>query len=56
MGSEKFSRAIEEKNLGMTMQDDLSPEKHINSITGETYRLITNMTVIFSYLDMEMLR
>ena len=38
------------------MQKDLSPEKHINTIVGATYELLTNMRVAFNYMDEEMLR
>ena len=56
MGNGNISKASQEKDLGVIIQDDLSPEKHINKITGETFRLITNIKVAFNYLDEEMLR
>ena len=39
MGNEKINKTKEEKDLGVTIHDDLSPEKHINKITGEAYNL-----------------
>ena len=56
MGNEVIEKAEEEKDLGVTVQNDLSPEKHINKIVGATYRLLVNMRVAFHYMDVEMLR
>lgn len=47
---------IEEKDLGEVMLGNLSPENHINKITVEIYRAITNVNVAFTYLDVERLR
>lgn len=38
------------------MKDYLSPENHINKMTDETLRLITNMNVAFSCMNEELLR
>ena len=56
MANEKISKAKQEKDLGVLIQNDLSPEKHITKITEEAYRLMTNIRVAFSYMDEEMLR
>ena len=56
LGDAVISKAKEERDLGVTVQDDLSPGKHINKITGATYRLLVNMRVAFHYMDVEMLR
>ena len=37
------------------MTDNLSPEKHINKITGDTYQLLRNIRMAFKYLDEEMI-
>ncbi|MPD00858.1 hypothetical protein E2C01_096362 [Portunus trituberculatus] len=37
--------------LGITINDNLSPEKHVNNITGETYELLKeNELDIYIYL------
>ena len=35
-----ISIAIKEKNLGVVIQNNLSPEKHINIIFGDTFRML----------------
>ena len=56
MGNEKIYKTREEKDLGMTIRDDLSPEKHINKVTGEVYNLLRNIRLSFTFLDEEMMR
>ena len=56
IGNEAINKKKEEKDLGVIVQDNLSPEKHINKIIGSAYRLLTNMRVAFNYMDEEMLR
>ena len=48
--------ASDEKDLGIIVQDDLSPRKHISKVVGGTYRLITKIKTPFTYMDEEMLR
>ena len=36
--------------------DNMSPEKHINKITGETYYLLRNIQVAFTYVDEDMIK
>ena len=33
----------------------MSPEKHINKITGDTYQLLRNIKMVLKYLDEEMI-
>lgn len=56
MGGEALHKAHEEKDLGVTIQDSLSPEKHINRITGTAYRMVVNMRMAFHYMDKEMVK
>ena len=35
--------------------DNMSPEKHINKITGETYKLLRNMRLAFTYVDEDLI-
>ncbi len=46
----------EEKDLGVMIQDSLSPGRHINGIFGPTCSLLTNMNVAFNYLDREIMK
>lgn len=55
LGEGILQKVTEEKDLGVVMEDSLSPEKHVNRITGATYRLVTNMKMAFHYMDEEML-
>ena len=50
MGNEWINKT-KEKDLGVTIMDNLSSEKHINRITRETYRLLRNIRMAFTYLD-----
>ena len=38
------------------MQTNLSPEKHINKITRETYQLLINIRTAFHYMDEDMMK
>ena len=40
----------------MVIQDTLSPERHINKLFGSTYRMLTNIRVVFHYMDKDMMR
>ena len=35
---------------------DMSPEKHINKITGQTYNLLRNIRVVFTDVDEDMIK
>ena len=56
MGDAIISRESEEKDLGVFIQDNLSPEKHINKIFGDTFRTLRNIEVAFHYMDKDMLK
>ena len=55
MGKENIDKKKEEKDLGVTIMDNMSFEKHINKINGETYNLLRNMQVAFTYVDDDMI-
>ncbi len=40
----------------MTITDKLTFVYHINHITGETYNLLRNIKIAFTYIDEEMLK
>ena len=42
--------------MGVWITDNLSPEKHINKITGDTYQLLRNIRMAFKYLDEEIIK
>ena len=56
IGMETIAKSEEEKDLGVTILDSLSPEKHINRIYGSTYSMLINIRVAFTYMDNEMMR
>lgn len=56
MGGETIIKSREEKDLGVMIQDTLSPERHIKGIFGSTYNLLTNIRIAFSYMDKEMMK
>jgi len=56
MGNNIIKKTKEEKDLGVNIMDNLSPEKHVNRITAETYNLLRNIKVAFTYVDEEMIK
>ena len=56
LGHDHIAKATEEKDLGVIIQDNLFPDKHINKIVRETYSLLKNIRVAFHYLDEEMVK
>ena len=56
MGQEEILNTKEEKDLGVVIQDTLSPEQHINQIFGSTYRTLTNIRVAFHFTDKDMMK
>ena len=42
------------RDLGVTIMDNMSPEKQINIITGETYYLLRNIQVAFTTMSRSM--
>ena len=49
MGNSIITTVDQEKDLGIVMQDNLSPEKHINKIFGETYNMLRNIRGLSLY-------
>ena len=47
--AEQIDKVKKERDLGVIIQDNLSPEKHVNMITGGTHRLLINMSGILLY-------
>ena len=46
-----ISIATEENILGVIIQDNLSPEKHIDKIFGDTFIMLRNIWMAFHFLD-----
>ena len=44
------------KDLGVVIQDNLSPEKRIDRSFGDTFRMLRNMRMAFYFLDKNMMR
>lgn len=44
-----------EKDLGIIVRGDLSPESHINKVVGEAYGLLNRVRIAFNYLNEDML-
>ena len=40
----------------MVLQDNLSPEKHMNIIFGYTFRMLRNIFMAFHFLEKNMMR
>ena len=55
MRNEQINKTNVEKDLRVWITDNLSPEKHINEITGDTYQLLRNIRMTSKYLDEEMI-
>lgn len=53
---ETLKKVHEERDLGVVMRDDNQPESHINRIFRDTYNLVRNIGVAFSYMDKDMMR
>ena len=56
IGPELIPKTKEKKDLGILIQDDLSPEKHINKIVSTTYQLLTSIKMAFNYMDEDMMK
>ena len=52
----QLEKSGEEVDLGVTITDDLTPDRHINKITGEVMSLLKRIKMAFSYMDVDMMR
>ena len=46
----------EEKALVVVIQDNLLPEKHVDGIFGDTFRMLRNIRIAFHFLDKNMMK
>ncbi len=56
MSNERIMKKTEEKDLGVIITDKLTFRNHINRLTGETYNLLRNIKIAFTYIDEEMIK
>ena len=56
MGLEVILKTKEVKDLGVVIQEILSPEQHISQLFGSTYKILTSIRVAFHYMDKDMMR
>ena len=51
-----LKKSKEEVDLGVTITDDLTQDRHIDKITGEVMNMLRRIRMAFSYLDADMMR
>ena len=56
LGQNIASLLKEEKDLGVVIQSNLSPEKNIDKIFSDTFRMLRNIWIAFHFLDKDMMR
>ena len=56
IGEEMITKSKEEKDLGVIIQDTLTPDRHIGGIFGASYRMLTNIRIAFNYLDKDIMK
>ena len=56
LGSNTLQESNKEKDLGVIINNKLSPEDHINDKVRNTYKLLANMRVACAYIDEEMVK
>ena len=54
LGNYIIPRASEDKDLGIFIHNNLSPEMHIKKTFGDTFRMLRNIGVAFHFLEKEM--
>ena len=56
LGGVDVQGSNKEKDLGVIVQDNLSPEGHINKIVGEGLAIVANIRATFTYLDVDIVK
>lgn len=54
--TEVILKRKKKKDLGVVIQDTLSPQQHISQQFGTTYKVLNKIRVVFHYLDKDMMR
>ncbi|MPC26719.1 hypothetical protein E2C01_019865 [Portunus trituberculatus] len=50
------NKTKEEKDLGVIVQKNLNPQKHIRKIFGLAYKMLTNIRVAFQFMGKDMMK
>ncbi len=56
MDGVKLNKSKEEVDLGVTITENSTPDRHIDKISGETINLLKRVKMAFSYLDKEIIK
>ena len=56
LGEGVIKKVEMEKDLGVYITNNLSPDKHINKIVGETYNFLRRIRLAFAYMDEDMVK
>ncbi len=56
MDGVKLQKSKEEVDLGVTVTENLTPDRHIDKIAGEMMNLLKRVRMAFSYLDVGMMK
>ena len=56
MGGVELKSADKEKDLGVVVQSNLSPEGHINKVVGEGLAIVANIRTTFTHLDEKLIK
>ncbi len=51
LGNVELLKADKEKDLGIIIQNNMSPESHVNKLVRESLSLLANIRMTFNYLD-----
>ena len=51
-----LEKSEKEEDLGVTVTDNLTPDKHINRVVGEAMSLLRRVKMAFSYVDTDMIK
>ena len=51
-----LEKSKEEVDLGVTITEDLTPDRHISKITGEVLNLLRRIRMAFAYIDVDMMK
>ena len=56
MGGVKLEKSSEEVDLGVTITQGLTPDRHISKVSGKATNLLRRIKMAFTYLDKDMIR
>ncbi len=56
LGNDRLQESEKEKDLGVIINNRLSPEDHIQEKVRNVHNLLANMRIAFTYIDEEMVK